>query len=416
MYLLSPIKLSLHSLKAHKVRSLLTVLGLVIGVMSIVLVMNMGHGIKYFVLREAEAFGTDFIQIEIKVPSTKQTSMENAMGMAQGITITTLKIKDAEQVAKHPNVLGYYAYQMGQEIVSTEMGDKTAMLWGVSAQFFDLYKAQVAEGRPFTVEEDKSLEQVAVIGPALKLTLFNDDSALGKKIKVGNTKFTVIGIMEEQGNYMGFLDMDNMVYMPVRTLQNKILGIDHVQSIMAYLKDPDQAHATAEDITGIMREQHSITDPKKDDFAVTTMDDALAMINTISGGITLLLVAIAAISLVVGGVGIMNVMYVSVSERTYEIGLRKAVGATEYAILWQFLWEAIFLTFTGGLVGVTLGTLQSFAASYAAQYAGFDWGFQFSWAGVVLAVCFSVAVGLFFGISPARKAARLQPVEALRQE
>ena len=416
MKFFSPLAISYRTLKAHKVRSLLTVLGLMIGVMSIILVMNMGQGIKHFVLSEASAFGTDFIQIEIKVPSTKHTSSENAMGLAQGITVTTLKIKDAEQIAKHPNIKGYYASQMGQEIVSTNIDDKTAMLWGVSAQFFGLYQAQVAEGRSFTDEEDKSQEQVAVIGTSLKKTLFNDDAALGKKIKVGTTKFTVIGVMEEQGNYFGFLDMDSIVFMPVRTLQKKIMGIDHLQSITAYLKDPNLAHATAEDITGILREQHAITDPNKDDFSVTTMDDALAMINTISGGITLLLVAIAAISLVVGGVGIMNVMYVSVSERTYEIGLRKAVGATEKAILWQFLWEAIFLTFSGGLVGVTLGTLQSFAVTFAARYAGIDWGFQFSWGGVALAVCFSVVVGLIFGIYPARKASRMQPVEALRQE
>jgi len=139
-------------------------------------------------------------------------------------------------------------------------------------------------------------------------------------------------------------------------------------------------------------------------------------VSTIMDILTLFLALVAAISLIVGGVGIMNIMLVSVTERTREIGLRKAVGATEKAILWQFLWEAIFLTFSGGLVGVTLGTLQSFAVTFAARYAGIDWGFQFSWGGVALAVCFSVVVGLIFGIYPARKASRMQPVEALRQE
>src|SRR3989338_1441951 len=394
MKFFSPLAISYRTLKAHKVRSLLTVLGLMIGVMSIILVMNMGQGIKHFVLSEASAFGTDFIQIEIKVPSTKHTSSENAMGLAQGITVTTLKIKDAEQIAKHPNIKGYYASQMGQEIVSTNIDDKTAMLWGVSAQFFDLYQAQVAEGRPFTDEEDKSQEQVAVIGTSLKKTLFNDEAALGKKIKVGTTKFNIIGVMEEQGSYFGFLDMDTMVYLPVRTLQKKIMGIDHLQSITAYLKDPNLAHATAEDITGILREQHAITDPNKDDFSVTTMDDALAMINTIIGGITLLLVAIAAISLVVGGVGIMNVMYVSVSERTYEIGLRKAVGASYRAVLSQFLWEAVVLTFTGGILGIILGILISFLTSLGAQSQGIDWEFIIKPSSLLIAAGTSIAIGL----------------------
>jgi len=416
MTLLSPLKIAYRALRAHKVRSALTVLGLLIGVMSVMVVINMGQSIKYYILKQSEIFGSDFVQVEIKVPSTKQASSENAMGMAQGISITTLKIKDGEKIATHPNIRGYYAMQMGQGVVSSSLDKKTTMLWGVSTQFFDLYNTKIVSGRPFTEEEDKSQAQVVIIGPALKTKLFNDDDALGQSLKIGNLKYTVIGVMEEQGNYMGFMDMDSMVYLPVRTLQKKVLGIDHVQAIMAYLKDTTQTEQTASDVVDIMRSQHDITDPKKDDFAVSTMDDVLKMVNTLSDGITFLLVAIAAISLLVGGVGIMNVMYVSVSERTYEIGLRKAVGATSKNILWQFLWEAIFLTFLGGLIGVILGTFFSFTAYLLAKNFGFDWGFNFSFIGLILSVSFSVITGLVFGAYPARHAASLNPVEALRYE
>ncbi|HOZ37090.1 MAG TPA: ABC transporter permease [bacterium] len=416
MTLLSPLKIAYRALRAHKVRSALTVLGLLIGVMSVMVVINMGQSIKYYILKQSEIFGSDFVQVEIKVPSTKQASSENAMGMAQGISITTLKIKDGEKIATHPNIRGYYAMQMGQGVVSSSLDKKTTMLWGVSTQFFDLYNTKIVSGRPFTEEEDKSQAQVVIIGPALKTKLFNDDDALGQSLKIGNLKYTVIGVMEEQGNYMGFMDMDSMVYLPVRTLQKKVLGIDHVQAIMAYLKDTTQTEQTASDVVDIMRSQHDITDPKKDDFAVSTMDDVLKMVNTLSDGITFLLVAIAAISLLVGGVGIMNVMYVSVSERTYEIGLRKAVGATSKNILWQFLWEAIFLTFLGGLIGVILGTFFSFTAYLLAKNFGFDWGFNFSFIGLILSVSFSVITGLVFGVYPARHAASLNPVEALRYE
>jgi putative ABC transport system permease protein len=336
--------------------------------------------------------------------------------MAQGVTVTTMKIKDAEAIGRHPNVRGYYLGQLTQEVASHDMVNKTVMIWGVSAPFFDLYQAKVMEGRSFTNNEDKSQSRVVVIGPALKKKLFGDGKAIGERLKIGDKKFMVIGVMEEQGNYFGVMDMDNVVYMPVRTLQKQIMGIDHIQWITAYLRDPGLAKNTALDLIQIMRTQHNITDPQKDDFAVTTMDEALAMLGTVTGGITLLLAAIAAISLVVGGVGIMNIMYISVSERTFEIGLRKAVGATKSNILWQFLWEAIFLTFTGGLIGVFLGTFFSFISSVAAEHMGYNWGFYFWWPGLILGVCFSLATGLIFGLYPASQAAKLEPVEALRYE
>ena len=196
-------------------------------------------------------------------------------------------------------------------------------------------------------------------------------------------------------------------------LQKQIMGINHIQFIMAFLKDTSLTEQTAEDLRLIMRDQHEITDPDKDDFMVVTTEEMNSMIGQVTGGITLLLIAIAGISLLVGGVGSMNIMYVSVSERTYEIGLRKAIGATQSNILWQFLWEAMFLTFLGGLIGVILGTLFTQVALIAAKYMGFDFGNIFSWSGIILGVGFSVVVGLVFGIYPARKAAKMVPITAL---
>jgi len=415
MTFFSPLKIAYRALKAHKVRSALTVLGLLIGVSSIIIVMNMGQGIKGFVLKQVEIFGSDFIQVEVKVPSTAKNSSANAMNMAQGVTITTMKTDDAEAVGKLPNIRGYYAGQMGQAILSRAGETKTAILWGVSETFFQLSKIKIASGREYTLEEDRSETRVVVLGNTLKEKLFGNDDVLGQWVKIGNKNFRVIGILEKQGTG-SFYDMDSVAYLPLRTLQKQVMGVDYIMYFTVYMKDKNLAAQTAVNIEETMRARHKITDPKKDDFAVTTTEEAMGMINVITGGITLLLAAIAGISLLVGGVGIMNIMYVSVLERTYEIGLRKSVGATKSNILWQFLWEAIFLTFMGGLIGVIIGTLVSFGAFFAAKSFGFDFGLKFSWPGLILGVGFSVITGLIFGVYPARRAARLDPIEALRQE
>jgi len=408
------LKTAYKSLQLHKTRSVLTVLGLVIGVSSIIVVINMGKGIENLILKQVEVFGTDYIEVEIKVPSVSKNSSANVAGIAQGVSITTLKIADAEAVAKHPNIVDYYVGIVGQDVITFNNQRKTSMLWGTTENFFNLYKAELEEGRPFTEDEDLGQAKVVVLGYELKKKLFNDNKAVGQKIKIGNQNFRVVGVMESQGGGM-FLDIDSMAFLPIRTLQKQIMGVDHIQFFIAYMKDPSRAQATAEDITQIMRDQHDITDPDKDDFAVTTMEEAMSMLDAITGGITLLLMAIAGISLLVGGVGIMNIMYVSVTERTYEIGLRKAVGATSNNILWQFLWEALFLTFMGGLIGVILGEIVSMMAALAARSFGLDWSFNISLNGLFISVAFSSLVGLIFGLYPARKAALMQPVEALRR-
>lgn len=409
------LQIAFRALRLHKVRSGLTVLGLIIGVMAIILVINLGQGIKAFIVGQVEVFGTDFVEVEIKVPATSKTSAQNAIDMAQGVLITTLKEEDAIAVSKHYNIRDYYSGLLGQEVLSYGAEKNTTMLWGVSASFFDLYNTPVVEGRGFTEEENRSQSRVVVIGKALREKFFQDGEAIGRQVSLGNKKFAVIGVMDEQGS-LSFLDMDKIALLPVRTLQKQVMGVDHLQFIIAYMKDTKLSAVTAAELTDIMREQHNITDPKKDDFAVTTAEEAMEILGTVTNAITLLLVAIAGVSLLVGGVGIMNIMYVSVKERTYEIGLRKAVGANNKNILWQFLWEAIVLTFTGGFAGIVLGSLLSIASALGAQAAGFDWPVTYSATGLVLAFGFSVLVGIIFGIYPAKKAASLEVVEALRME
>jgi putative ABC transport system permease protein len=415
MQILTPLKIAYKAIKVHKVRSGLTVLGLMIGVVSIIIVINLGGGIQGFIENQVAVFGSDYIDIEVKVPSTSKTSSENAIGLAQGISVTTLTLDDAEAIKKHPNIKDYYAGILGQDIASSGGENKTSMLWGVTPSFFDLYSGDIELGRGFDGSEDSSQARVAVIGSALAEKFFGESDALGNRIKIGNKTFRVIGVMEEQGSTF-FLDMDNAIFMPITTLQKQVMGISHIQFIIAYMHDTDAVDMTSLDLISIMREQHNITDPNKDDFAVTSEEEALEMVGTITNGITLLLAAIAAISLLVGGVGIMNVMYVSVAERTYEIGLRKSVGATNSNIMWQFLWEAVFLTVLGGIVGIIIGELISLGAMYVANVMGLDWGYNFSIGGVILGVGFAMVTGLIFGIYPAKKAASLEPVDALRAQ
>ncbi|MBU4360484.1 ABC transporter permease, partial [Patescibacteria group bacterium] len=395
MNILTPIKIAYRAVRLHKIRSALTVLGLLIGIMAIILVMNMGQGFENYLNSQMEMFGTDYLDIEPRVPKDARVSQ------MQSASITTLKIKDAEAIAQHPNIRDYYIMQMGQAVATYQDNDKASMLFGMSAKGFDLYKPKVEYGRPFTDKEDKSLLRVVVLGKDIKQDLFGDEDPINKRIRIGKHNFKVIGIMEEQGQ-MGPMKMDELIIIPIRTLQKLIMGVDHIQAIMAYLKDPSQADATAADVEKIVGDNHEISDPDKYDFEVMTTDEIMGIMDQITGAVNLLLIAIAGISLLVGGVGIMNIMYVSVSERTYEIGLRKAIGATNSNIMWQFLWEAVFLTFVGGLFGVILGTLMTFASMSVASYMGFDFGNIIKLSGIILGVIFSVIVGLIFGIYPAR--------------
>jgi putative ABC transport system permease protein len=410
-----PFQIAVKAIGRNRIRAVLTILGVVIGIAAVITVLSAGQGLRGFVVGQVETFGTDAIEIETKIPNTSQISADNAGNMAMGVQITTLRNEDAEAIKKLSNIKDDYTAVIGQQVVSYREENKQIMLWGASASFINIDKTKVMEGRFFTDEEDKTLTNVAVIGTTVKEKIFNNDDPLGKIIKIGKQKFTVVGVMEKRGS-IAFFDMDNIIYVPVRTLQKKIMGIDHIQMILAQVYDKSRADETADEITLLLRERHNIySDNKdKDDFAVMTMAEAVDIYNTIFGAINLLLVAIAGISLLVGGIGIMNIMYVSVTERTYEIGLRKSFGATSGNILWQFLWEALIITFFGAIIGFLIGVLFSFLIALGASSAGIAWKFSISIQSVILAGSVSLVIGVVFGVFPALAAAKLDPVTALR--
>ncbi|MBI5621516.1 ABC transporter permease [Candidatus Falkowbacteria bacterium] len=417
MILANALPIATGALHRNKGRTVLTILGVVIGIAAVVVVMSAGNALEAFVLGQLEAFGSDYIEIEPKVPNVSKTSTANAHGLTQGVAMTSLKNDDLEAVQQMRNIKMVYGAVTGQAIVRYANDKKTAMLWGTTEDYPRIDTGEVAEGRFFTDEESRSLARVAVLGYDVKQRFFGEADALGQNIKVGKYNFKVIGVYSQKGSAF-FFNMDDIIYLPLETTQKLIMGIDHVSFMVAKLQDPSREQESADEATRLLRDRHNLEsdNPDKDDFAVNTPSEAKDILGTVIGGIQLLLIAIAAISLLVGGVGIMNIMYVSVTERTSEIGLRKAVGATSRDVLWQFLLEAVVITFVGGIVGVVLGIAVSAGVSVGASHFGFDFAFIISWAGVVLACIFSIGTGLLFGLYPARKAARLDPIEALRYE
>lgn len=425
---------------ANKLRTGLTVLGIVIGIASVIIVYSAGAGINGLVVSQVEAFGgTDIIETEVKAPTGKKglaAEQQSAMAIAQGAQITTLTLKDYEDVLKLPNIKNGYAVIIGQEQVNYNDESKKSMIFGSTYNLLEIDKTEIDSGRFFSQAEDNSQAEVAVLGHKIKDKLFGSTDPLGKYVKIRKKKFLIIGAAKERGAIMG-LDYDNFVYTPIRTLQKKILGINHILFMFHQLNDPSQADDTAEEARLVIRENHNIpsrpldftlggaisrnfgegmTDTSKDDFRVVTMKESLGVLDTITGAITLMLLAIVAVSLVVGGVGVMNIMYVAITERTAEIGLRKAVGAKYRDIMAQFLTEALIITFIGAVIGIIAGFMVSFIVSLGANYYGLDWKFSIPLAAYEVSLIFAVIFGLGFGLYPARQAARLDPIDALRQE
>jgi len=413
--IITSIKLALNNLRSNLGRTTLSILGIVIGVVAVIVVLSFGLGVKGYIIGQIEAFGTDIIALEVKVPQVSKTSTKNIQGSSSG-SVTTLKIEDIEAVGKLSNVAGWYAASIGQAIASYGPETKQTMLYATTSQIFNIdQQTKFAGGVGFTDEEDKSLDQVIVLGSAVKTALFADENPVGKNIKLKGANYRVIGYLQERGT-TGFFNFDELAYVPMRTYQKKIAGIDYVQSSVIKMKDKAQTDATIDEANALMRQRHKITDPNKDDFAITSITEVAGILDKVFLIVNALLLSLTSISLIVGGVGIMNVMYVSVTERTAEIGLRKAVGAKNSIILKQFLFEAIFITVLGGLLGIAIGAGLAFLATKVAYNFGFAVNFAVSGYSVLLGVGFSVVTGVIFGLYPARKASLLSPMEALRKD
>ena len=413
--ILNNVTLAYRSLLRQKRRTILTMLAISIGISAVITIMAAGAGMQKFVLGQFDVFDPKSVSIETKVPSTKKNSSDSAIAQATGVVITTMRDKDIEDIGKHPNISVAYGLVIGQEVASYNGFTQKVTIWGEGAGVDQVEILKFSEGRIYTKDEEDSLASVVVLGSKVKENLFGDESAVGKNIYIKGKTFRVIGVMAPRGAAF-FFDLDTIVYMPCKTMQKKILGIDYVRQIIANMKDVNKADQTVEDLTAIVRENHSITDPERDDFMINTTVEGLKSLKTVTDGVTLLLVALVCISLLVGGVGIMNIMYVTVAERTFEIGLRKSVGAKKGDILFQFLSESILVTLGGGIAGIIIGSVLAYVIYYFATANGFKWVYVVSLSSIFLAVGFSALVGLIFGLYPARKAANLNPIDALRKE
>jgi putative ABC transport system permease protein len=289
-------------------------------------------------------------------------------------------------------------------------------MMGMTASVFEAdEKGEVISGEPFNEEDDLGLKQVAVLGSKVKKDFFGDADAIGQKIKIKGQTFKVEGVLKERGS-SGFFDYDNTIYIPIRTLQKKLLGTDHIQFAVFKLKDMNKLEFTILEATDVMRDRHNIREAEDDDFAVNSIAEIKDILDKVFNVVDYLLLALTSISLVVGGVGIMNVMYVAVTERTFEIGLRKSIGAKKTDILKQFLFEAVFLTVFGGILGVAVGFLLSGAFERIASDFGYNLEFPVTLKSVLIGFGFSALTGLVFGIYPAKRASQLSPMEALRKE
>lgn len=409
-------ELAIQGLKTNKGRTALTVLGVVIGIATIVIVLSAGRGLEAYIFDQIDSFGGDTIEIEVKIPNVSDIEMASAM--VGGAEVTTLKIEDFEAIKKLPNVDDYYAGVLGQFKSVYKNKTNTSTIFGVNSAFIDIDRdMKIAEGRFFSDREDKSQARVVVLGHEIKEDLFENENAIGKTIKINQVSFKVIGLAESRGAIFYF-NFDKMIYMPLRTAQKQLLGIDHVLYGFLTLVDTEKTDETVQDINTAMSQRHGLppNDIDKHDFRTTSMKEAQEMIGVVTFGMTLLVLAIAGISLLVGGVGIMNIMYLSVMERTREIGLRKAIGARNGVIKAQFLAESIVITGLGGFVGIVLGTIIVFLIDIGAKLQGYDFGMTVTLDAIVVGFLSAIVFGILFGLYPSRKAAELKPVDALRFE
>ena len=409
------IRTAVIALLANKGRSFLTMLGIIIGVGAVIVIMAVGAGAQSLILDQVESLGTNVIGI---LPGNSGEGEPPSSVM--GIVITTLKYEDALALDKKnnvPNLTAVVAYTKGVGTVSRGSHLYDTNLSGCTHGYIEVEGGEMLKGRFITEEEERNLSRVAVLGSTVKEELFGPSDAIGQRIKIKKHTFQVIGVMEERGT-VAMQDYDDQIFIPLKTMQKLIAGVNHLGVIRAKVDSDENIDIALGDVKATLRDQHDISDQsgKSDDFTLRSAAEALDVITTVTDALKYFLAAMAALSLLVGGIGIMNIMLVAVSERTREIGLRKAVGANNFHIMLQFLLESITVTSVGGFIGMLGGVLLAYLISLGAGLLGYNWAFIVSFFSMFLAISVSALVGLIFGIFPARKASKLEPVEALRYE
>lgn len=403
MNFLESVKMASKTLVANKMRSSLTMLGIIIGNASVIATIGMGEGAQNFVGQQVESLGTNLLFIVPGSPKAQTRPVSPPQ---------TLVLADAEAIASQvPSVKAVAPQITGMQRITYGNANQSTTVVGVTPEFLTVRSFDVAQGRFITNLDLKRNEQVVALGADVAETLFGNTDPIGQQIRIKNLSFSVIGVMQPKGSTFG-QNQDDVVLVPLTTMANRIRGNSspygtRINFISVSVENEESMNAAQFQIENLLRLRHQIID--EDDFTVRNQKDLQATMGAITGALTLLLTAIASISLFVGGVGIMNIMLVSVTERTKEIGLRKAIGASQQDILMQFVIEAVILSVAGGLVGIFVGVG---GIVLIGSFTPFDAGI--STVAIALATGVSGATGLFFGVIPAKKAAKLDPIVALR--
>ena len=398
---------SLGTLINNKMRSGLAILGIVIGIGSVIALLSLGQATQQSISNQIESLGANLLTVN---PGAQQTGA--VRGAAGGRTTLTLEdanaIKTSPQITTIKNVSPEFSRRTQ---VTTGGNNTNTQVVGATPVYADVHKVSIDTGAFISQRDVDSISKVAVVGPQVVSDLFgNGANAIGQTIRISGKSFTIIGVTVSKGG-TGFNNQDDIIYVPLTTAMSQLFGVKYLASIALEAKSSDVMTAAQNEVGYFLLARHKIGDPTQADFSIFSQQDILNTVSATTGTFTALLSGIAAISLLVGGIGIMNIMLVTVTERTREIGLRKALGAKKQTITTQFLAESIMLTFTGGAVGVFLGILTSFIIARLLNFP-----FLISVPSILLAVVVSAAIGILFGWYPAKKAADLQPIEALRYE